>query len=349
MANSTKRAGLRFGVYHSYCEWLHPLWLEDKRSGFASNNFVTQKTAPELYELVNLYEPDLIWSDGEWSHDWYWQSKEFLAWLYNDSPVKNSVVVNDRWAWDTTNAHGGFHSGMDRWNPGELQPHKWENCFTIDKYSWGYRSDNRPEDYMRSDEIIHTMIESVSCGGNVLINVAPMKDGTIPLIEQERLMELGDWLQINGDAIYESVPYTVQKDFSTEGAWYTSNQNRTITYAILTRWPGATVQLGSIPFTECLNIQLLNGPSNLDLSFEFASPGIQVTLPPQVQVNAKYAWTIAIKAVRREPNSSSSSSSSSTSTSTTLGPTPSPSSANSTTFSLYIIISCLVINFFRKN
>ncbi len=344
LRDSTRRAGLRFGVYHSYCEWLHPLWLQDKRSGFTSNDFVTQKTAPELYELVNNYEPDVIWSDGEWSNDWYWQAKEFLAWLYNDSPVKDSVVVNDRWAWDTTNNHGGFHSGMDRWNPGELQPHKWENCFTIDKYSWGYRSDNRPEDYMRSDEIIHTLIESVSCGGNVLINVAPMKDGTIPPIEQERLLELGDWLRINGDAIYDSVHYTVQKDFTAEGAWYTSNRNRTITYAILTKWPAdETVQLGSIPFAECLSVQLLDSPNNLNLSYEFASPGIKVKLPPREQTNSKYAWTIAIKAVHSE----SSTSSSPTTPTTTLS-TPSPNNAGKFVIALYVTTLCLFINFFYQ-
>lgn len=285
----------------------------------------------------------MIWSDGEWSHDWYWQSKEFLAWLYNDSPVKDSVVVNDRWAWDTTNAHGGFHSGMDRWNPGELQPHKWENCFTIDRYSWGYRSDNRPEDYMRSDEIIHTLIESVSCGGNVLINVAPMKDGTIPLIEQERLFELGDWLQVNGDAIYNSVAYTVQKDFTTEGAWYTSNENRTITYAILTRWPGDTVQLGSIPFAECLNIQILGSSSDLNLNYEFASPGIRVSLPPQEQVNSKYAWTLVIQAVRSEPSTTPN-----TTPSTTPNTTPSSAASNATT-TLNLTTWCLfIITFLRK-
>lgn len=346
LRDSTKRAGLRFGVYHSYCEWLHPLWLQDKRSGFASNDFVTQKTALELYELVNNYEPDVIWSDGEWSHDWYWQAKEFLAWLYNDSPVKDSVVVNDRWAWDTTNRHGGFHSGMDRWNPGELQPHKWENCFTIDKYSWGYRSDNRPEDYMGSDEIIHTMIESVSCGGNVLINVAPMKDGTIPAIEQDRLSELGDWLRINGDAIYDSVHHTVQKDFTTEGAWYTSNRNRTITYAMLTKWSGETIQLGSILFAECLSIQLLDSPSNVELTYEFASPGIRVQLPPQEQVKSKYAWTLAITSVRSESSSSTSATTSRDTDSPTIS-SPSPNGA-ATTFALALNLSifCLFIRFF---
>ena len=55
------------------------------------------KMLPELMDLVNSYQPDVIWSDGDWEAEPdYWGSKDFLAWLYNDSPVKDTVVVNDR-------------------------------------------------------------------------------------------------------------------------------------------------------------------------------------------------------------------------------------------------------------
>lgn len=52
---------------------------------------------PQMYELVNKYEPEVLWVDGEWDHNsTFWKSTEFLAWLYNESPVKDTVVVNDR-------------------------------------------------------------------------------------------------------------------------------------------------------------------------------------------------------------------------------------------------------------
>jgi alpha-L-fucosidase len=70
-----------------------------------------------------------VWSDGdEGKSPTYWNSKEFLAWLYNESPVKDEVVVNDRWGDGTGCTHGGFFSCADRYNPGTLQRHKWENC-----------------------------------------------------------------------------------------------------------------------------------------------------------------------------------------------------------------------------
>lgn len=76
---------------------------------------------PELQELVELYKPDIVWADGDWeAEDSYWQSKEFLNWLYNNSPVKETVVVNDRWGINIPCHHGDFHTCTDRYNPGNF-------------------------------------------------------------------------------------------------------------------------------------------------------------------------------------------------------------------------------------
>lgn len=82
------------GIYHSLYEWFHPLYMLDKSSGFKTQSFVATKTLPELVDLVTTYKPDLIWSDGDWeAPDTYWNSTHFLAWLYNDSPVKVQGVT----------------------------------------------------------------------------------------------------------------------------------------------------------------------------------------------------------------------------------------------------------------
>lgn len=72
-----------------------------------------------MKELVENYKPSIVWSDGCWegTSD-YWESKEFLAWLYNESPVKDEVVVNDRWGTDTVCKHGGYLTCKDWYNPG---------------------------------------------------------------------------------------------------------------------------------------------------------------------------------------------------------------------------------------
>ncbi|CAG5122112.1 unnamed protein product, partial [Candidula unifasciata] len=163
LMNATRRhSDLRFGLYHSMFEWFHPLYLADKQSGFVTQDFVNQKTLPELYELVNTYTPDIVFSDGDWeAPDTYWKSKEFLAWLYTDSPVKDTVVANDRWGTNISCHHGGVYTCGDRYNPGVLQKHKWVNAMTIDKHSWGFRRNARLSDYLTIEELLQTFIITV--------------------------------------------------------------------------------------------------------------------------------------------------------------------------------------------
>lgn len=78
----------------------------------------------------------------------------YLIRLYNESPVRETIVTNDRWGQGTLCKHGDFITCSDRYNPGVLQKRKWENALTIDKYSWGYRADARLEDFLTSEELI---------------------------------------------------------------------------------------------------------------------------------------------------------------------------------------------------
>uniref|UniRef100_A0A8C9GWV8 alpha-L-fucosidase n=1 Tax=Piliocolobus tephrosceles TaxID=591936 RepID=A0A8C9GWV8_9PRIM len=105
--------------------------------------------------LRKRYKPDLIWSDGEWEcPDTYWNSTNFLSWLYNDSPVKDEVVVNDRWGQNCSCHHGGYYNCEDKFKPQSLPDHKWEMCTSIDKFSWGYRRDMAISDVTEESEII---------------------------------------------------------------------------------------------------------------------------------------------------------------------------------------------------
>lgn len=291
----TNAPDIHFGVYHSLFEWYNPLYLRDKSRGFQSNDFITRKTYPELVDLVNTYKPDVIWSDGDWeAYDWYWNSTIFLAWLFNDSPVKDTVVVNDRWGIGTSCKHGSYYSCQDRYSPGVLQPHKWENAMTLDRASWGYRRNAAALDYLTIQELLSQLASTVSCGGNMLINVGPTHDGRIPPLMEERLRQLGSWLDINGAGIYGSRAWKVQNDTGTHGVWYTANNDKT--YAIVLQWPSDnTLLLGSAAPTQQTTVNMLgySGP----LQFAPQSPGMKVTFPDMSKVSSQWAWVLELTGV----------------------------------------------------
>ncbi|CAG2168588.1 unnamed protein product, partial [Oppiella nova] len=271
LAKAVRKADLRFGLYHSLYEWFNPLYLEDKANKFATNRFVTHKTRPELEEIVNAYKPEVIWSDGDWeAPDTYWNSTDFLAWLYNESPVKDTVVTNDRWGQGTPQTHGGYYSGPDRYQPDVLPKHKFENAMTVDKNAWTFRRDVQLSDFLTPHELIATLVQTVSLGGNILINVGPTHDGRIAPIFEQRLRELGAWLAVNGEAIYGSKPWTHQNDTITPHIWYelyTKQTDKTV-YASVLDWPktDAPVVLGAVNYTAVSSVQLLGLKDGLKLS-----------------------------------------------------------------------------------
>jgi len=289
--------GVKFGLYHSMFEWFNPFYLRDVANDFNTNDFVTKKTMPELYEIVEAYEPEIVWSDAAHGPDWYWNSTIFLSWLVSDSAVKDTVVFNDRWGDDDKCAHGSFLTCDDRYNPGSLQSYKWENALTLDKGSWGYRRNANFEDYLTVHDVLVQLVSTVSCGGNMLINIGPTKEGMLPAIMEERLRQMGQWLDINSDAIYASRPWTHQNDSSTEGVWYTTNPESGTVYAVTLSWPeNNLLNLGSVQGTAETQVTML-GYDGGSLVHTTEGSGLQVAFPAMSEVSGQWAWTIAMTAV----------------------------------------------------
>uniref|UniRef100_A0A8B9WQQ9 Alpha-L-fucosidase n=1 Tax=Bos mutus grunniens TaxID=30521 RepID=A0A8B9WQQ9_BOSMU len=298
LGTAIRKRNIRYGLYHSLLEWFHPLYLRDKKNGFKTQYFVNAKTMPELYDLVNRYKPDLIWSDGEWEcPDTYWNSTDFLAWLYNDSPVKDEVVVNDRWGQNCSCHHGGYYNCKDKFQPETLPDHKWEMCTSIDQRSWGYRRDMEMADITNESTIISELVQTVSLGGNYLLNVGPTKDGLIVPIFQERLLAVGKWLSINGEAIYASKPWRVQSEKNS--VWYTSKG--LAVYAILLHWPEyGILSLISPIATSTTKVTMLGIQKDLKWSLNPSGKGLLVFLPqlPPTALPTEFAWTIKLTGVK---------------------------------------------------
>jgi alpha-L-fucosidase len=198
---AVKNKGLYMGFYYSLYEWYNPTYRIDLPA------YVNTHMIPQMKDLVTRYSPDILWADGEWEKSSKeWRSEEFLAWLYNESPVKNSIVVNDRWGSETRSKHGGFYTteyGLvgDKEGIDNAEPRPWEECRGIGT-SFGFNRTEGLSDYSTPEQLIKLLVSTVAAGGNLLLDIGPASDGTIPLIMQQRLMEMGRWLKINGEAIY---------------------------------------------------------------------------------------------------------------------------------------------------
>ena len=200
LTEAVRRKGLKMGFYYSLYEWYNPLWLTDKPRYIQTHMF------PQFKDLVTRYKPSMIFSDGEWElPSSVWRSPELLAWLFNESPVKDEVVINDRWGKDTRHKHGGYWT--TEYTPGMSgMDHAWEENRGMG-FSYGYNRAERLEHYHSGPELILTLVDMVSRGGNLLLDIGPAADGTIPVVMEERLLQIGSWLKINGDAIYGTKPW----------------------------------------------------------------------------------------------------------------------------------------------
>lgn len=210
LTTAVKKAGLHMGFYYSLYEWYNPIYKSDPAA------YVNEHMIPQLKDLVTRYTPDIIWTDGEWDKpSKEWKSEEFLAWLYNISPVKENIVVNDRWGSETRSKHGGIYTteyGLigDKEGIDNTVPHPWEECRGIGT-SFGFNRTEGLSDYSTPGQLIKLLVSTVSAGGNLLLDIGPAADGTIPVIMQERLLEIGKWLKINGEAIYNSRAFITTK------------------------------------------------------------------------------------------------------------------------------------------
>ena len=139
--------------------------------------------------------------------------------------MKDTVVVNDRWGKECRGHHGGHYTteyaleGGD--TSGDSVTHPWEECRGIGN-SFGYSRFETPKDYMSRERCVETLVACVSRGGNLLLNVGPTSDGRIPEIMQDRLLAIGRWLDVNGEAIYATTRWAAApKDFAKKKIYFT--------------------------------------------------------------------------------------------------------------------------------
>ena len=141
---------------------------------------------------------------------------------------------------------------------------KWETTRGIGN-SFGYNKLETEDDYMTSEELIRMFIDIVSKNGNLLLNVGPMADGTIPDIQRKRLLDLGNWLTVNGEAIYATHPWERAEGTTLDGVDVRYTQNQEALFVILLDKPKENkVSVKSLKIEKNSRILLISQDENLD-------------------------------------------------------------------------------------
>lgn len=202
-AEEVRRQGVRLGFYYSLIDWPRDDYPVIYRNGpdryriadepkrwqhFVDFNFA------QLRELNDTWKPDLYWFDGDWEHSAEeWHAAEIVAMLRKTNP---DVVINSR-----IQGHGDYDTpelGVPVVRP---ESKWWETCMTMND-SWGYRTDDT--DYKSPMTLLRMLVDCISLGGNLLLDIGPRADGTIPDEQVAILKEFGRWTSKHAEAIYDT-------------------------------------------------------------------------------------------------------------------------------------------------
>jgi alpha-L-fucosidase len=259
-------------------------------------------------ELVEKYHPDIVYFD--W---WIGQASirpnltRFAAFYYNSSLKYGDHVGVINYKDYAMQEHAGVLD-LERGQLGDIRPLYWQTDTSVSNKSWGYIKD----DTFKSPEfVVHQLIDIVSKNGNLLLNIGPRSDGTIPDEVQQVLLDVGAWLGINGEAIYGTRPWRTYGEgptkvaagsfHDTDTAKYTPEDFRFTTkgddvYAIGLAWPtrreAVIHSLAKTVGTEPVqSVAMLGGDAKL--RFEQRADGVHVQLPAEAP--AKYAYVLRLR------------------------------------------------------
>ena len=227
---AARAEGLRVGFYYSLMDWHHPDGARCATDEAARRRFVDYTHGLIRDIMTNYGKVDVLWYDVAWPLDANgWESERMNAMVFQLQP---EIIVNNR------NKLQGDFSTPEQKIVAETNGRAWESCMTLND-SWGYQ---RADDNWKSSRtVIRNLIECVRDGGNYLLNIGPKPDGSIPEESTRILTEVGEWLNTNGQTIFESELCQVRR---SNYASFTRTGNTL--YMHVHFWPGEYVALSGL-------------------------------------------------------------------------------------------------------
>jgi alpha-L-fucosidase len=302
LSDECRRQGILFGTYHSIADWHHPQYTTryggDPRPVEESNmTLYVEYLKNQVKELIEKYETEVLWFDGEWEDAWTHEDGmelyKYIRGLKNDILINNRIDKGRQGMMGMTRsaAYAGDFATPEQ-EIGAFHPDiPWESCITICK-QWAWK----PNDQMKSlQECIQTLARTAGGGGNLLLNVGPMLDGRIEQRQIDRLAEMGSWLEKNGESIYGTGggPFKPTQ-------WMVSTHKDKQIFIHLFTMPEGQLVLPGLNKTRILSVRLLNGN---ELAFKQTKENVIIELPdePVDTINTVIALELNKEAASLEP------------------------------------------------
>jgi len=328
LSRECEKQGIRFCTYYSILDWHHssqePRQVEidedeeDNWEMYGMNQMkpgrkeeYRQYMKAQLNEIISQYDPGVLWFDGGWVE---WWNHEDGRDLHNYiRTLKPDIIHNNRIGIDE-DLNEDYGTPEQDIPPGGLD-YDWETCMTMND-SWGYkRSDSN---WKPTKVLIFNLIDITSKGGNYLLNVGPTAEGLIPKPSVQRLKEIGAWLNVNGEAIYETKPWLkrkegptdvsfinsyegdyedfVEPEYSSQDILFTSNGNTL--YATCLAWPEDSVIVKSLgtrklPDIRIRRVSMLGIKANLKWSR--SQGGLMIKAPRERPCEYAYVFKIILE------------------------------------------------------
>ena len=291
LKEACEKEGIRLCFYHSIVDWHHPQaqaplypnYNAGQRDQTVLNpefpKYYEGYLKPQVKELLTRYgDVGVMWFDGDWIPDYTRDmARDMYAFIREIQPnaIINNRVDKGRKGMAGMNKEGNFLG--DFGTPEKEIPDTgldgadWESCLTMNN-TWGFKRSDR--NWKSTEVLIQSLIEIVSKGGNLLLNVGPTAEGEIPDASVERLQAMGAWLAVNGEAIYGA-----QASPFSKPPWgrYTAKGGHV--YAHVFDWP----QDGRLPIDPSVKVQnarLLAGPGDA-LDIKPSGGGDSIVLPEE--------------------------------------------------------------------
>ena len=288
LSTAVRQAGMRMGFYYSSVfDWSFlpgPIRNDaDVRRLKAGQGVEYVNYADAQWrELISRYNPDIVWSDIGYPPQGH--ALEIAADYYNARP---DGVINNRWS---PFKFGDFTTPEYR-TLSATSDKKWEECRGVGR-SFGLNRLEGEKETIAPAALVHLLIDIVSKNGNLLLDVGPEPDGTIPVIQVDRLHQLGVWLQQNGEAIFDTHPWNRAEGKTAEGIEVRFTRKGDTMYAILLGKPaGNSIVVKDVPTPPHGHASLLGTSASLPVLAQGAD--LQITLPTTLP--GQYAWAIKLQ------------------------------------------------------